>query len=194
MGWIKLTGKTLELTGQLVQTASFEDWAVGKGEDIVKQIGMQTGGFILGFGRTTRAKNAIWSDLAKQFAEHEALKVALQNSISDFPSVLGVLSDQRAALPHRADDDVFALPIFTVRHCANLMLQRQLGQSEQLMQLKGGKVFVQWFLEELADQVDTEFSAVAEKSTPTDPYHLNRKTIIGLDHHHDWGKEERGHY
>jgi hypothetical protein len=35
MGWIRIVGKSLEFTGKIVASASFEEWALAKGEQVV---------------------------------------------------------------------------------------------------------------------------------------------------------------
>ncbi len=43
MGWIKITGKVVEFTGKLVQAEGFEEWAIGKGKEVVEKVALESG-------------------------------------------------------------------------------------------------------------------------------------------------------
>ncbi len=41
MSWITIAGKTLEFSGKIIQSASFEAWAESKGQEIIEKTAQQ---------------------------------------------------------------------------------------------------------------------------------------------------------
>jgi hypothetical protein len=191
MGWIRWTGKALELSGKLIQTKSFEEWADDQGRSILEKVSVQEGGYIFGLFKKQRARRAIWTDL-EQTIESKVLKVSIQNTISKFPSLLSKVSEK---CPRYNKDNLYLVPRFLLNDCALLMLNHDLGQSEELRKLKGEDALRQFFFGELVQQLDDEFSAAASKAYPKRPINIPYGWVVGFEQAYEWVESrESGHY
>ena len=54
MSWITIAGKSLEFSGKIMQSASFERWAEIKGQEIIEKTAQQ--GAIAWFGKRRAAR------------------------------------------------------------------------------------------------------------------------------------------
>jgi hypothetical protein len=85
MSWIGVAGKTLEFSGKIIQSASFEEWARTKGKDIVEKIATER--TIALFGKKRAARNDLWKNL-KSIIQQPALQTALSRLASTYPTTI----------------------------------------------------------------------------------------------------------
>jgi hypothetical protein len=192
MGWIRWTGKTLEFVGKLAQTDSFEHWAESKGEQIITNIGLKTGGYLFSIGKNQKAKNLVWNELQILAKSSPELGAAINAFVAHYPNLLDTLASHWDKLPH-TDSDLSVIPRFLLNRDALIEVTKKLGNSQELASLKGGASLREYFFQELVHQLDMSYSEAASKASPERPLELNDRWIVGFNPNYQW-KQEAGHY
>lgn len=194
MGWIRWTGKTLEFVGKLAQAKSFEEWAGKQGERIVTDIGLKTGGYVLGLGKESRAKSIIWEDLETLATTSKTLKTAIEDFVQHYPGVLSNLASKTSKLPTQSySSNLRVVPRFVVTPHALAEIKTRLDNSQELAKLKGGPSLREYFFKELIEQLESTYSKAAMEVTPQKPLQLDDKWIVGFDPQYQWAGHP-GHY
>src|ERR1022692_1302225 len=190
MGWIRWTGKVLEFSGKIVQASSFEEWAEKQGALLIENVALDSG---IKLFKTSRAKSAVWEELAGQFKRSETFLAAIKEGIAAYPGrINAVTSDRSGRLPREGSSDVLVLPSVVV-NAFELGFWRSFDSSEELATLKGGPSLREYFFQEMVRQLDSAFSAASERASPKDPIQAGNRWVIGFDPQYAWG-DASGHY
>lgn len=192
MGWIRWTGKALELAGKLAQSDSFDKWAEDQGKAIVEKFASEKGRSLF-HNATSRAKTDLWKDLAEQFKSNAVFASTMQKSIAGYTERFSTL----AATPGWPFPDsalhMRVLPLVVVNRNERKFWQG-LDGSEELANLKGGAALRAYFFDEMTEQLGDAFSAGAQQATPSKPIQLEHsRWIVGFDPDYEWNGS-KGHY
>jgi hypothetical protein len=191
MGWIRWTGKTLEFAGKLVQAKSFEDWAEGQGKALVEKLGVEAGGVVLGFGTAKKGRSIVWGELRNVAENSPSLAAAINMAASQYPGVFDNLA-RSAKVPYLSSD-LAVVPRFLIRRDILAEITAHLQASQELEHLKGGGIFRDYFLKELASQADDAFVAEASKASPDKPLQIKDRWVVGFDKNYMW-QTHPGHF
>lgn len=194
MGWIRWTGKALELAGKIVQADSFEKWAEEKGQAIVEKVAVEKGRTIF-HTANSRAKADIWGELADQFKSNEIFASGMKKAIGGYTERLSTfVGNHSRALPrHSASAHVWVVPLYVVNRNERQWWQG-LDSSKELANLKGGPELRAYFFDEMTRQLGVAFSAAAKEAKPDKPIQLeSSRWVIGFDPDYEWN-DSKGHY
>jgi hypothetical protein len=111
MSWIKIAGKSLEFSGKIMQSASFEEWAESRGRQIVEQFAEKR---TISLFSKWAARKELLSDLnnmAHQPALHTSLSVLAARYLTTIAEVSNSFEDNE----FRADGKTYIVPLFSVR-------------------------------------------------------------------------------
>jgi hypothetical protein len=193
MGWIKWTGIALEFTGKLAQSASFDDWLVDQGKEIVEKIATEEGGYLGGLGAKTKAGKLVWSDLKTIATQSQEASSLIREFCAQY---MGVFSDivrgGWSELPH-VDTYLCVVPRYLFRARGLVKARKEMGSSAELANLKGGPALRDYFLQELVAQLDSTFWEVSDSASPNKPMSFDGGWVVGIAKNYQWGKE-MGHY
>lgn len=192
MGWIKITGKVIEFTGRLVQAEGFEEWAIGKGKEVVQKVGLESAGR---FFKARTAKKSIWDDLASNFKDGSIFDTAIRGFVKDYYTRVYNLASKTKELGGElpAKSSITVLPRCVLNAWERVCWQGKFDNSAELAKLKGGPLLRSFFFDEMVRQLDAAFSQLASKSSPDEPLPVGLYWIIGFDGDYQW-LDSKGHY
>jgi|GEM_PF-3093306 len=192
MGWIKITGKVVEFTGKLVQAEGFEEWAIGKGKEVVEKVALESGGR---FFKARRAKKSMWDDLTSKFNDNPMFATAIGGFVKNYYTrVYNVASESKelgGELPEKSS--ITVLPRCVLNAWERVCWEGEFDKSGELEKLKGGPLLRSFFFDEMVRQLDAAFSEAASESSPDEPLPVGRYWIIGLNGDYQW-LDSKGHY
>ena len=190
MGWIRWTGKVLEFSGKLVQSSTFEDWAEKQGAALIEKVAIDSG---LKLFKTSRAKDAIWEELASQFKKSDTFLATVQGAVAGYPLRISAgIGGWSTRLPSETASNVVVVPRFLVDSW-EVEFWRSFDSSQELATLKGGPALREYFFQEMVRQLAEAFSAAAAKASPKNPIQIGDRWLVGFDPQYAWGNTE-GHY
>lgn len=192
MGWIKITGKVIEFTGKLVQAEGFEEWAVGKGKEVVEKVILQRSGWLF---KASRAKKSIWDDLTGKFRNGSTFDAAVRDFVKSYYTRVYNLASKPSKLGGElpAKSSITVLPRSVLNAWERFCWQNQFEKSAELANLKGGRLLRSFFFDEMVRQLDAAFSEAASKSSPDEPLPVGVYWVIGFDGEYQW-LDSKGHY
>jgi hypothetical protein len=194
MSWISVAGKTLEFSGKVIQSASFEEWARSKGEDIVERVAQER--TISLFGKRRAARNDLWKDL-KLITKQPALRAALSKLALDYSVTIANVAEAFESNEFTANGKTYVIPRLLVNPWHRALLERELSPSDEFQKLKGGPLLQSYFYEEFIRQLDAAFAKM--RPNPNDPVRLGVTTwyVVGMNQDYDWRVDDdnwRGHF
>lgn len=144
MGWIKITGKVVEFTGKLVQAEGFEEWAIGKGKEVVEKVALESGGR---FFKARRAKKSMWDDLTSKFKDNPMFATAIGGFVKNYYTrVYNVASESKelgGELPEKSS--ITVLPRCVLNAWESVCWEGEFDKSGELEKLKGGPLLRSFF-------------------------------------------------
>jgi hypothetical protein len=141
MSWIKIAGKTLEFSGKIIQSTSFEEWAESRGRQIVEKFAEKR---TISLFSKWAARKELLSDLnntAHQPALHKALSVLSGRYLTTIAEVANSFEDNEFT----ASGKTYIIPRFSVNTIHRAILERTLSPSDEFNKLKGGPLLQSFF-------------------------------------------------
>lgn len=193
MGWITFAGKTLEFTGQVIQSASFEEWATSKGEEIIEGLAKERA--ISLFGRKHAAKKQLLGDL-RIATRQPVMRAALSKLASTYSSTIANAAETFETNEYIADGKTYVVPRLLFNPSHRALLRTHLDQSDEFQTLKGGPKFREYFYDEFVQQLD--YVVMSMRLAPSAPWRLDQTTwyVVGTNSTYDWRaapSEWKGH-
>jgi hypothetical protein len=187
MGWVKIVGKGLEF-GRVTQADGFEQWLDSTGQAFLEKFISDEG---LKVFSKSRAKSMLISDLQKALAA-PSLQAAVNEEVHFFISHVGMLAEKLAS--PATTPNVVIVPRILVSVQSRARLLQELGNSEALLDMKGGKDLAGYFIDQLNAQLDEALVQLVykRKIVPVG----NQWFIIDLDTAFEWMEDQspRGHF
>ncbi|PDT85118.1 hypothetical protein CO669_31660 [Bradyrhizobium sp. Y36] len=182
MGWIRIAGKSLEFTGKIVQSASFEDWALSKGEQIVNEFAQKR--TIAFFGKKKAAKKEIWQDLVN-VSRKPALFAVINDLAKSYERTILLVANAVQSNQYLADGHTYAVPTTAVNSLHRAIVESRLSKSDEFRELKGGAELQSFFYDEFVAQLDSAFQLL--RPSASDPLKLSDSWYaVGSNVDYDW--------
>lgn len=191
MGWIKVSGMTLEYVGKLVQARGFEEWAEEQGRSLIDGLAAKQAFSI--FGRKRKAKIQAWRSL-QNAAESETLSAAIKREVVNYTEIIKIIANKFEPNEFNSSGKTYIIPRFLVNGIFLRMIVSNLKDSHELNQLEGSKLLKDYFFNQLVKEADEAF--LNTKPSPKNSLSVgNGWKIVGFDGNYDWHyKKWSGHY
>jgi hypothetical protein len=182
MGWIRVVGKSLEFTGKIVASASFEDWALAKGEQVVNEFAQKK--TIALFGKRKAAKKELWKNLV-DVSQKPALFTVINNLAKNYQTMIVVVADAIEDNKYVANGLTYAIPTTAINSLYRAVVEGTLSKSDEFQELKGGPELRSFFYDEFVAQIDSAFQLL--RPSTSEPLRLSGEWYaVGSNADYDW--------
>jgi hypothetical protein len=182
MGWIRVVGKSLEFTGKIVASASFEDWALAKGEQVVNEFAQKK--TIAFFGKRNAAKKELWKNLV-DVSQKPALFTVINDLAKKYQTMILVVADAVEDNKYVANGVTYAIPTTAINSLYRAVVEGTLSKSDEFQELKGGPELRSFFYDEFVAQLDSAFQLL--RPSTSEPLKLSDEWyVVGSNADYDW--------